>query len=99
MPNDLPFRVTWSLQVRQTLKRLAGQADETTRSALVQIVRSLDDRLRRNPLAVGEIYRSRGGILEHLAVSDFLAIEFAVDQGRKFVLVRGCQALSGHGLE
>jgi hypothetical protein len=91
--------VAWSPQVRQTLKRLAAQADEPTRSALAQIVRSLDDRLSRNPLTLGEIYRSRGGILEHLAVSDFLAIEFAVDRGRKFVLVRGCHALSGHGLE
>jgi hypothetical protein len=33
---------------------------------------------------------------EHLAVQDFVAIDFAVDMERKFVFVRHCHFLSGH---
>jgi hypothetical protein len=62
---------------------------------LARVVRAIDDRLRREPLALGEVYRSRGAVEEHLAVHEFVAVDFAVDKGRKFVLVRDCRALSG----
>lgn len=64
----------------------------------MQIAERLDERLRHDPLAVGEVYRSRGPVDLHLAVDDFLAIDFAIDQSRRLVLVRNCVALSGHGL-
>jgi hypothetical protein len=49
-------------------------------------------------LNVGKVYRARGAIVEHLAIHDFLAIDFAADTKRKLVVVRDCHALSGHGL-
>jgi lipopolysaccharide biosynthesis regulator YciM len=61
---------------------------------LAQVVREIDDRLRHDPRSLGEVYRSRGAVEEFLAVHKFLAINFAVDTERKFVLVRDCHALS-----
>jgi hypothetical protein len=79
------------------LKEAGRKARESgDRKELARVVRAIDERLRREPLALGEVYRSRGAVAEHLAVHEFLAIDFAVDQERKFVLVRDCQVLSGH---
>ncbi len=54
--------------------------------------------LRREPISFGEVYRAKGAIEEHLAIHKFVAIDFAVDKERKFVLVRECHLLSGHDL-
>lgn len=98
MSGELPYRVFWSRPAIDALKEWG----KTTRGAdgdreLAQIVRTLDERLRREPLEVGEIYRARGVVQEHLAVYHFIAIDFAVDRQRRFVLVRVCRALSRHG--
>ena len=57
---------------------------------LARVLRVLDGRLRREPLELGEVYRLRGAVAEHLAVREFVTIDFAVDQVRRFVLVRSC---------
>lgn len=93
------FRVVWSAKVRTILKRMSGQAAVSLRQRLAGVLRDLDARLAQDPLSVGEVYRTRKNIAEQLAVHEFLAIDFAVDQSRSLVLVRDCWALSGHGLE
>ena len=97
MSSPLTFRVVWTRTARERLRDLSNNAAPETRNNLVRIVRELDERLRQNPLQVGEVYRSRDEIDEHLAVHEFLAIDFAVDKVRHFVLVRVCRTLSGFG--
>ena len=98
MPHEPPYRVSWARKAIIQLKEFARVARESGGATkLARVVRALDERLRNDPVALGEVYRSRGAVEEHLAVNEFLAINFAVDTGRKFVLVRDCRALSGHG--
>lgn len=95
MPNNLPYRVSWSREAVEALKESWRKAtDSDWQQELAQIVKSIDDVLRREPLAFGEIYRSRGAVEEHLAVRDFVAVNYAVDRVRKFVLVRTFDVLS-----
>jgi hypothetical protein len=99
MPDDPPYRVSWSRRAVEALKEMAQRAAQSGRATeLAQVVKAIDDRLRREPLTFGEVYRSRGAVEEYLAVRELLAVDFAVDKVRKFVLVRSCSALSGHGL-
>jgi hypothetical protein len=99
MPDELSYRVVWSQQAIASAKELANKARASGREKeLARVIRTLDARLCQDPLAAGEICRSRGVVEEHLAIHEFLAINFAVDKERKLVLVRGCCALSGHGL-
>jgi len=88
MPEESSFQVQWSRRAIDTLKQRAGDKE------LARMVRSVDQQLRRDPLQVGEVYRVRGRVKEHLAVYQALAIDFAVDTQRKFVLVRTCHILS-----
>lgn len=98
MPDDLPYQVAWSRKAIAALKEMGRRVHGSGgRRELARVVRAIDDRLRREPLALGEVYRSRGTVAEHLAVHEFVAVDFAVDKERKFVLVRDCRALSGHG--
>src|SRR5688572_25975401 len=100
MADDPSFRVLWSPQARDTLRSLRRKArGSSVGKTLAQVIRAVDDRLRRDPLSVGEVYRTRGNVAEHLAIHQFLAVDFAVDRQRKVVLVRACSVLSGHGLE
>jgi hypothetical protein len=94
MPNGLPYRVSWSRKAREALYAAAsaGAARELARRA-----RAVDERLSLDPLAFGEVYRIRGAVEERLAVLEFLAIDFAVDAQRRFVLVRTCHLLSRRG--
>jgi hypothetical protein len=92
------YRVLWSQQAIAALKDFATRAASDSAQALTQAVQSVDEKLRSDPLVVGEIYRSRGDVEERLGIEAFLAIDFAVDKARKLVLVRVCRSLSGHGL-
>lgn len=93
------FLVLWARKSIDALKEMAARAHEAGGGReLARVVRTLDQRLRREPLAVGEVYRTRGAVAEHLAIHEFLAIDFAVDTERKLVLVRDCRPLSGSGL-
>jgi hypothetical protein len=94
-PENSPWRVAWlprAIAVLQELRQRA--ADFGGSSELARVVKALDERLRREPLSLGEVYRTRGPVAEHLAVSGFLAVDFAVDTQRQFVLVRNCRVLS-----
>src|SRR5262249_51698570 len=97
MSGEPPFQVVWARMAREKLQALSSNATEENRKKLVRVVKELDERLRQDPLQVGEVYRVRGAIEEHLAALEFLAIDFAVDKDRRFVLVRDCRALSGLG--
>jgi hypothetical protein len=95
MADEGLYRVSRSRKAVETLKRLADRiSDPARRAELAQIIQAIDDRLRTNPREFGEIYRSRGPIEAYLAVHEVLAVDFAVDQSRKFVLVHSCHALS-----
>jgi hypothetical protein len=98
MPDEPPYRVLWSRPAIDAVKEFGRKAREAGGGKdFARIVRTLDERLTE-PLAVGEVYRTKGAVEERLAVQEFLAIDFAVDRERKLVLVRHCRALSGHGL-
>jgi hypothetical protein len=98
MPDDLPYRVSWSQNAIEALKELGRRMKESGQAQeLGRVVRAIDERLRRDPLSLGEAYHTRGSVESHLAVHEFLALDLAVDAARKFVLVRACRALSGPG--
>lgn len=95
----MSYRVRWLPSAIQVIREYTRKLRATGREIeLIQAVRTLEMRLRTDPTGLGEVYRSRGVVDEHLAVQDFLAIDFAVDKQRMFVLVRVCNALSGRGL-
>jgi hypothetical protein len=94
-PETSPYRVAWAPRAVTALQELRPRAaDFGGSNELARVVKALDDRLRRDPLSLGEVYRSRGAVAEHLAVFEFLAIDFAIDTQRNFVLVRDCRVLS-----
>jgi hypothetical protein len=98
MPNEVPYLVVWSRKAQDVLKALSLMiASSKGRKRLAELITAINDRLRREPTAVGEIYRSKGNVEEYLAVCEFLSIDFAVDEQRKVVQVRVCRVLSGHG--
>jgi hypothetical protein len=98
MPNNVPYRVSWSRTAVASLNELVKRtSDPSRRTELARVVRTIDDQLRQAPIAFGEVYHVRGTIEEHLAALEFLAVDFAVDTARKFVLVRKARALSGYG--
>jgi len=94
MPNGPSYRVSWSRKAREALYAVAGSGDAPDPATLA---RAVDERLSLDPLAFGEVYRARGVVEERLAVLEFLAIDFAVDARRRFVLVRTCRLLSRRG--
>jgi hypothetical protein len=97
MADPAPFRVGWSAGAVQTLEEARTRGEEFGGpQELARVIRRADERLRQDPLAFGEVYRSRGAIDEHLAVLEFLAVDFAIDRERQFVFVRTCTILS-HG--
>jgi len=61
---------------------------------LTQVVRAIMARLTSDPTGFGDIYRSRGVIHEYLAALDGVAINFAVDTQRGYVVVRTFNVLS-----
>ena len=93
------FRVLWSSETRRLLKMMKSEATLAVRIKLIETVRWFQDQLCRDPLNVGEVYKLKGSVAQHLAVKDLLAVDFAVDQAHGLVLVRSCGALSGHGLD
>jgi len=98
MAAGLPFEVSWSGQSLATARTLLEQARIAGRANdLARIFRTINDRLQHQPLAFGEVYRSRGVVHEHLAVCDKIAVDFAIDTQSQFVLVRRCQALTSFG--
>ena len=91
MLNGPSYQVFWSHEARQALQTFADSAPSPEiRREVARTVRSIDQRLRNDPVLVGEVYRVRGPIREHLAVQDLLAIDFAVDTARKLVAIRRC---------
>lgn len=91
------YAVAWSQQTREKVLWFGRQAaTPEIRLRLASAAEALDAALRLNPLLLGEVFRTRGNIAWHLAVADFLAINFTVDVLRKVVLVHDCNVLSGY---
>lgn len=96
MSSDPPFQVIWSSKALEQLRELArNQNSAITRQHLAAILPVLDEQLRRDPLAIGEIYRTRGAIVVHRCIRGRLMVDFAIDSQRKLVYVRACKALDG----
>ena len=91
MADQAPHRVSWAPKASRALRKAAESGGGRE---LARVARAVDERLSLDPLTFGEAYRSRGAVEERLAVLEFLAIDFAVDALRKFVLVRDCHFLS-----
>jgi len=99
MADEPSFRVLWAPVALDAIREIGRRVpDPATRRELARAAGELNDRLSRDPISVGEVYRRRGVVEEHHAVHAFLAIDFAIDKQRQFVLVRSCTALSGLGL-
>jgi hypothetical protein len=100
MPDDLSFQVSWSHKAIAALKEAGSKARQSAKGKqLAKLVREIDGRLRREPGAVGEVYRIRGAVEEYLAVVDVIAIDFAIDQQRRLVLVRKCRTFLEGGFQ
>ena len=96
MSSDAPFQVIWSSKALQQLRELArNQNSAITRPKLAAILPLLDEQLRHDPLAIGEIYRKRGTIVVHRCIRGRLMVDFAIDPQRRLVYVRACQVLDG----
>jgi plasmid stabilization system protein ParE len=98
MPEGRPYEVAWLPRALAALEEIRRKLREPAgKRELAEILRSLQERLRHEPLSLGEIYRSRGSVVEHLAVLSIVAIDFAVDTQRRFVLVRKCKEATRRG--
>jgi hypothetical protein len=98
MADEGRYRVSWSRKAVAALKAIRDrEGDAGRRAELARAVRAIDERLRSDARTLGEVYRSRGAVEEYLAIHGFLAVDFAVDVARRFVLVRSCHTLSGYG--
>lgn len=93
------FHVFWSPSSRASLSAMSRKANATVRRRIVDLLRAFDEKASKDPLSLGEIYRSRGAITEYLVVQDFLSFDIAVDELRLLVMIRECRPLSGHGLD
>jgi hypothetical protein len=96
--NPPQYLVVWSRNAISGIKEFAERSRPVGGGQeLGRLLRLIDHRLRDDPLAVGEVYRSRGHVVEHCAVQDFVGIDFAIDTERRLVLVRQCSFLSKPG--
>ncbi|HYV34735.1 MAG TPA: hypothetical protein VE988_03460 [Gemmataceae bacterium] len=87
--NGRLFRVFWPKTVRETIKKLAAQANLAGKvKELAAALRYFERRLSHEPNEVGEIYRKAGHVIEYLAAENPLSINFAVDTRRSVVVVR-----------
>lgn len=78
---------------------MSSKAARSLRLQLADNLKEINERLTNDPTAVGEIYRSSGPFLEHLAVHGILAFDFAIDRQHRLVSVRNCHPLSGRGFD
>jgi hypothetical protein len=78
---------------------MSAKAGGALRKKLADNLRDVDSQLANDPHSFGEIYRSKGAIAEYLGIYDILSFDVAVDERHRLVVVRKCQALTGHGLE
>jgi hypothetical protein len=97
---DTPaFKVSWSREsladARAILEpaRAAGRVEE-----LIRALQIIDQRLFTDPLAFGEVYRSRGNVHFHTASCAFVGLDFSVCTKRKMVRVHTCRLLANRGV-
>jgi hypothetical protein len=97
--SEAHYQVYWLPDVKESLKVL-GQAARAASlvDALKETLTELNDRLEQGPLEVGELYRGKQAVKEHVAAHRLLGIDFAVDTEKKIVVVRRCWALGNSGL-
>jgi len=91
MPEERPYEVSWLPEAQRDLAEIRRIPREPAQSrAITNVLRYMLERLRQAPLAVGEIYRARGNVVEHSAVWEIIGFDFAVDTKHRFVVVRRC---------
>jgi hypothetical protein len=96
---DDRYYVSWSPEAKSAVRELAKRAMELgLLDNLKRTLQELHERLEREPLEVGELYRMRGPVVDHAATHNLVSVNFAVDTQRRVVAVRRCQAASGRGL-
>jgi hypothetical protein len=72
MPEDPSYTVLWSKRAIDAIDELRSEPGESgIGKEFARVLRALDEKLRSEPLDVGEVYRSRGVIEEYLAVYEF----------------------------
>jgi hypothetical protein len=74
-----------SLRVLATKAKDRGLLDQFREEVL-----SLKQRLREDPLEVGELVQTRGNILIHAAGTKLLGLRFAIDLRAKVVSINRC---------
>jgi nicotinamidase-related amidase len=80
MPEDR-YKVSWLPAARDSLRELGQKARAVgLLDTLKQALTELNDRLEREPIEVGEIYRRRGPVEEHVAAHKLVGIDFGVDR-------------------
>jgi len=85
------YHVLWLSDARNTLRELAQKARERgVLESFKLAITELNERLEREPIEVGELYRTRGNIEDHSAAYKVVSIDFGVDKERKVVCVRWC---------
>ncbi len=94
MAEKLPYQLSWLQVANRAVREVLGEArNPAARDNLIQSIRALDDRLRRNPREVGVLSGVFGVIERRFLVAHFLRIDFSVDTQRNMVAVRSFQAL------
>jgi hypothetical protein len=87
------YQVSWSDTARESIKASVVKAREIrVGEHFLQIIKALDEKLRKDPLSLGEIRWHRGSVEGRIAIFEFVAIPFRVDKVKRYVLVRDCIA-------
>jgi hypothetical protein len=96
---ESPFFVAWSPEAQLSVKHLGQKAKAAgLLGRLKQELADFQERLSQDPFEVGELYRTRGAVVEHVAGRLLILIDFAIDQDKKIVAVRKCWATDPSGL-
>jgi hypothetical protein len=100
MSPALPYQVSWSAGSMESIKRQSRALPSSEiRNQPGRLLRAINERLRRDPLDFGEIYRKRGSVSEFVGVLDWASVDYSVDIARSLVFVRTCNFLSRPGVE
>src|SRR5437879_3511420 len=92
MSQETPYQVIWSFAAQQEPKSyMQESSDLSLKNELANVLKAIYERLCREPLSFGEVYRSKGSIHTFLGFHDSVGVDFAVDTARQLVFVRECR--------
>ncbi len=98
------YHVLYPETVRQIVREMLQQAtDADLRSRVAAALRTIDDRLRSNPLEYGDIHNHLQRWTKYVRIQSPLFVRYAVStflhEGKFLVFVSAVEPLTGHGLE